>query len=280
MVQMSRFDPLTYPDYHRLTRGEKLFLRTCCYYPPRPRRERKLEDVTDIDRYRSTYDRAFPSLWDMVPGKRILDVGCGEGGYALALAEAGAREVVGLDIDLNFQFAEMAAQHRGLKNVKFVQADITTIEDERFDIVISHDSFEHFEFPEVVLGEMARTTRSGGKLFIKFGPPWRSPWGRHMSGTIRRDRPWVHLFVSENTVMHCYSVYHHLEEMKHFYHQLPGGLNRMTLGRFKRILLQEEMIELENYVVQFHYGLSFLHWMPLALQEFFTSGVCARCRKL
>ena len=79
---------------------------------------------------------------------------------------------------------------------------------------ISHDSFEHFDEPEKELEEIIRVTKIGGHILIKFGHSWGSPWGRHMSGTIRRDRPWVHLIIPERTIMRCYSVYHNDSEIK------------------------------------------------------------------
>src|SRR5438128_11430087 len=43
-------------------------------------------------RFRRTVEECYPLV-----GKSVLDVGCGSGQYAIALAERGAREVVGLD---------------------------------------------------------------------------------------------------------------------------------------------------------------------------------------
>ena len=129
-----------------------------------------------------------------------------------------------MDIQNEFSYAETEAERRGLGNTVFIQGSTFSLKDNGFDVVISHNSFEHFELPEKILAEMVRITKPGGHILIKFGPPWMNPWGRHMSGTIRRDLPWIHLIVPEKVIMHCYSVYHDLPRLLEKYNELPGGL--------------------------------------------------------
>src|SRR5262245_7328297 len=43
-------------------------------------------------RYRKTLEGCHP-----IKGKRVLDLGCGPGHYAIALAQAGAAQIVGID---------------------------------------------------------------------------------------------------------------------------------------------------------------------------------------
>lgn len=272
----TRFDPAAFPQYAKLNRTERAFLRTCCYYPPRPRRVRTPELVHETATYIATFERAFgPELWPMIAGKDVLDFGCGEGGFTLALAEQSAGHVVGLDILPDFTFAQEEAKTRGYP-VEFVGASSETLPDATFDVVISHDSFEHFAEPEAILREMIRLARPGGRILIKFGPPWRNPWGRHMSGTVRRDRPWVHLLVPERVVMHAHSVYHDDPVLSEKYEQLPGGMNQMTVGRFKRLIKQQEGIMLQTLDVLPMYSIGLLVRVP-GVAEYFASGVRAIC---
>lgn len=276
-ILSDKFDPAIFPGYAELSRTERLFLRTCCYYPPRPRRERTPAAVADTPTHIDIFSRAFgPDLWTWIAGREVLDFGCGEGGFTLALAAGAARHVTGLDILPDFAFAEAEAARRGAA-VTFVGAASTTLPDAGFDIVISHDSFEHFAQPEAILAEMVRLTRPGGRILIKFGPPWGNPWGRHMGGTIRRDRPWIHLLVSERTIMRAQSVYHREPELSEYYDQLPGGLNKMTVGRFKRIIHQQPGITLESFRVRTLYSLP-VATLP-GLGELFASSVRAICQR-
>ncbi len=264
------------PAHSRLSFGEQLFLRTCCYDPPRPRRVRRPEDIVDTRHFAQVYESAFgPDVWRLLAGKQVLDFGCGEGGYVLAAAERGAGHVTGLDIIPDFRFAEAEAQRRGCA-VSFICAASESLPDASFDVVISHDSFEHFEQPADILAEMSRLTRPGGRLLIKFGPPWRNPWGRHMSGTIRRDRPWVHLIVPERTIMRVHSAYHNEAVLSERYAELAGGLNKMTVGRFRALLRARPELRVEQFCVMPLYGVKILTALPV-VREFFASGARAIC---
>lgn len=269
-------EPAARPMIDQLTVGERLFLRTCCYNPPRPRRVRTPEGVSRTEPFAAVYERAFGrDIWQMTAGKEVLDFGCGEGGHVLALAANGAGHVTGLDILPEFHNAEAEGRRRGYP-VSFVGAASDTLPDASFDVVISHDSFEHFADPAYILSEMVRLTRPGGRLLIKFGPPWRNPWGRHMSGTIRRDRPWIHLVVPERAIMRAQSVYHNEPVFSERYADLPGGLNKMTVARFRRLLHEQPGLLVEQFHIFPLYGVPALVGLPV-VREFFASGVRAIC---
>ncbi len=275
-----RFDPRAFPQYARLSRAERLFLRTCCYYPPRPHRTRTLETVVDTARYVAEYDRGFgPGLWSIIAGQRVLDLGCGEGGHVLAMAERGAAHVTGVDVEHFFALAEEDCRRRGDDRVSFLLADSRALPDAAFDVVVSHDSFEHFEDAATMLADMVRLVRPGGRILIKFGKPWRSPYGRHMSGTLRRDRPWVHLLFPERSVMRVHSVYHDDPVLYERYADLSGGLNKMTLGRFRRLLRSQPGLRIDEFHLKGLYGIQPLTAVPV-LNELFTVEVCAYCTRL
>ncbi len=272
ILQPKDIDPGTSSQKSCLTFGERLFLKTCCYNPPRPRRVRTLEGVQDTDHFAAEYEHSYgPQVWDVIRGKEVLDLGCGEGGHVLALAARGAGHVTGLDTLPEFQNAEEEGRRRDYP-VTFIGAGTESLPDASYDVIFSHDSFEHFAQPEQVLAEMTRLIRPGGRLMIKFGPPWRNPWGRHMGGTVRRDRPWIHLVVPERTVMRVQSVYHNEPVLKERYADLPGGLNKMTVGRFQRLLKNQDGIRIEQFYVKGLYGIQALAGIPV-VREFFASSV-------
>lgn len=271
-----QIEPDPRPTIDQLTVGERLFLRTCCYDPPRPRRIRTPESVSRTDQFTTVYERTFGrDIWTLIAGKEVLDFGCGEGGHVLALAANGASHVTGLDILPEFFNAEAESQRRGYR-ATFINATSDVLPDASFDVVISHDSFEHFDDPGYILSEMVRLTRPGGRVLIKFGPPWRNPWGRHMSGTIRRDRPWIHLVVSERMIMRAQSVYHNEPVFSERYADLPGGLNKMTVAHFQQLLREQADLRVEQFHVFPLYGIPALVALPV-VREFFASGVRAIC---
>ena len=70
-------------------------------------------------------------------GKRVLDLGCGEGGYSRELTNRNA-DVVAVDCaEYSIEFAKQKSLEEGFKIQYFVRNsnDLYDIEDNRFDIV-------------------------------------------------------------------------------------------------------------------------------------------------
>ena len=101
-------------------------------------------------------------------GERVLDLGCGPGRHAAALARRGAR-VVGLDLSLPLL---CAARRRGAGPL--VRGDMRQLPfgTAAFDIVLNlFTSFGYFESDEehrVVVREAARVLRPGGRFVLDF----------------------------------------------------------------------------------------------------------------
>lgn len=102
------------------------------------------------------------------PEDRVLDVACGPGTLALALAPH-VREVCGLDIAQRMVGrARLSARDRFPAKVHFIVADAERIPfpDDWFDLVTCGYSFANFVEPARILAEMARVTRQTGRLVI------------------------------------------------------------------------------------------------------------------
>jgi SAM-dependent methyltransferase len=96
--------------------------------------------------------------------ERAIDVGCGAGALALALAPL-VREVVGVD-----QVPELLelARERAPANAEFVEGDATSLafEDASFDLAGTLRTLHHVRRPELVLAELARVARPGGRVLV------------------------------------------------------------------------------------------------------------------
>ncbi len=93
-----------------------------------------------------------------------LDSGSGTGSLAFALAPHVA-EVVALD--LNEEYLE-AGRANAPPNVRFVAGDAVALPFGygEFDIAASHRLLHHVRRPELAVSELARVTRSGGRLLV------------------------------------------------------------------------------------------------------------------
>ena len=110
-----------------------------------------------------------------VAGKRVLEIGCGRGIFAHALAERGA-DLTAADV------SEAAIHHAAIRledmGVTPIVADVQAIPfaDETFDVVVSQETLEHVPSPELGLAELVRVTRRGGTLLVT-GPSYLNMLG-------------------------------------------------------------------------------------------------------
>ena len=113
-------------------------------------------------------------LWDLLhlsPSRRVIDIGCGHGKHALALADRGS-EVIGLDyaVALLHRARHLAAELR--TNVRWIRGDMRQLPFRSgcADAAIVMDAFGFFDTEqehEAVLREAARVVTAGGRLAMK-----------------------------------------------------------------------------------------------------------------
>ena len=115
---------------------------------------------------RKAAEEAAFFLPHLLPGMRVLDVGCGPGSITLGLAEAVAPgEAVGVDIQQSqVQRARGLAIDRGVANVRFEVADGYRLPfpDHSFDATFAHTVLMHLREPVRALVEMRRVLGPGG----------------------------------------------------------------------------------------------------------------------
>src|ERR1044072_1939848 len=81
-----------------------------------------------------------PGIWRELEGKVVIDFGCGSGSEAIEVARRGAAKVIGVDNRENaLSEAREAARRAGVSD----RCLFTTTADEKADVVLSIDAFEH-----------------------------------------------------------------------------------------------------------------------------------------
>jgi len=119
----------------------------------------------------------------------VLDLGCGDGIFALGLARrTGALRVVAMDlvpVDLEF-LATIAGEHGvdtavgPLPEFVTTSADSIPLPDSSVDVVVTWSVFEHVADPRALLREVNRVLRPTGVLMIQIWPLYYSEHGSHL----------------------------------------------------------------------------------------------------
>lgn len=124
------------------------------------------DSVLRSHRWRTAENSAAYLLPHLVPGMRLLDVGCGPGTITIDLATRLAPgEVIGVDsVEEPLVEARRAAGSAGVANVSFRVAEGMALpfDDGTFDVVHAHQVLQHVPDPVGMLREMRRVCRPGG----------------------------------------------------------------------------------------------------------------------
>lgn len=167
------------------------------------------------------------NIWHDVKDKVVIDFGCGSGSESVGMAQRGARRVIGIDIQERLlSVARGRAEQYGVTD----RCTFTTKTDERADVIIALDSFEHFNDPAAILRVMREMIKPGGCVIASFGPTWYHPLGGHLFSVF----PWAHLIFTEETLIRWRSDFKSDGATR--FQEVEGGLNQMTIRRFERIV--------------------------------------------
>jgi len=102
-----------------------------------------------------------------VSGKKVLDVGFGSGGIAIAFNQADAISY-GVDVEPELRIiAEKNVLMNGAKaEFKIYNGVNLPFDENLFDFVTCFSVLEHVSYPEKLLGEMFRVLKPGGRIFL------------------------------------------------------------------------------------------------------------------
>jgi demethylmenaquinone methyltransferase/2-methoxy-6-polyprenyl-1,4-benzoquinol methylase len=150
------------------------------------------------------------------PGERALDLCCGTGDLAIALAEAGAR-VVGLDF--SEEMLRVAVEKADLKTAKseiqFIRGDAQQIPfpENTFDIITIGYGLRNLADFDAGIRDMLRVCKPGGRLLaLEFGKPDNAFWRTIYFGYLKAFLPVFGMLFCGKASAYAYV----LESLKHY----------------------------------------------------------------
>jgi len=165
----------------------------------------------------------------IIPGLRVLEVGCAEGGVLKPFIDKGCN-CVGVDLAENrialahqFLQADVAKGNVQLLTQNIYDAAFVEKYKQAFDVIILKDVIEHVPNQEAFVPHLKTFLNEGGVIFFGF-PPWHMPFGGHQQ--VARNK-----FAS----------------MLPYYHLLPMPVYKQLLKMFgEHPVVIDELIEIKE----------------------------------
>lgn len=136
-----------------------------------------LIDSRAIARNFSLYDKIAGPFLPKDRQARILDIGCGVGGFVAYLRHRGYRQARGIDLSQEMVQAALRLRIEGVQHAD-LRCFLATTEDE-YALISAFDVIEHFTKEEIidVLGRVRSALTEGGRMIIST-PNAMSKYGR------------------------------------------------------------------------------------------------------
>jgi demethylmenaquinone methyltransferase / 2-methoxy-6-polyprenyl-1,4-benzoquinol methylase len=192
---------------------------------------RRYDLINDLQSFglHRRWKRRVVEMASVRSGDSALDVCCGTGDIAFALAARGA-EVTGLDFsEPMLEVAEAKKRKAESRNLKFIRGDAMRLPlaDASFDVVTVGYGLRNLAEWQVGMTEMARVARSGGRvLVLDFGKPDNALWRTIYFCYLRLAVPVFGLLFCGNAAAYSYI----LESLKHYPAQRGVDAKMRELG--------------------------------------------------
>jgi SAM-dependent methyltransferase len=181
-------------------------------------------------------------------GRRVADVGCGDGIIDLGLAlkgrpaELAGYDLMDVDTDALLRAARAAEVADELPScLRFERSGPIELPapDGHFDIVVTWSTFEHVDDPVRLLGEIRRILNPHGCLFLQLWPFYGSEHGGHLWP--HYEGPYPHLLRRDEEILTDIQGKRATDPRRSADDEYRS-LNRMTLEDLHRALLLNSLV--------------------------------------
>lgn len=195
----------------------------------------------------------------LLQNKDIVDFGCGTGELAFFCNKAGAKKIIGIDLNedrINAAKTKKKQLAYGDEITFIVSSNENRIDlaDDCVDTILCFDVLEHIMQVDSILNEWFRILRAKGRILIWWSS-WWGPFGPHIESLV--PIPWAHVFFPETTLIKTAA---RIYEMDSFVpriwdidtksglkkpnkwkelHELPD-VNKMSVKEFERRLTEKK----------------------------------------
>lgn len=208
-------------------------------------------------------ETSLNSFGKTIKGSNILEIGCHSGSVSFAMAEKGAKKVVGTEFNgykvssidqgssedsskLNEVNDYLKTLRNKLREVYTIENDVEFFDDDicksklaqnSFDIICSWEVLEHLHDPKAAFESISKLLNKGG-ISIHHYNPFFCLNGGHSLCTL--DFLWGHVRLNENDFVDYINTLRpkEIDRAVSFY---KNGVNRMTLSDLDDILEDTEM---------------------------------------
>ena len=212
-----------------------------------------------------------------ISGKEVLDFGCGQGGFSVAFAEAGAK-VTGIDANNNeLKMAKLLAEDIGV-NVNFIfdEEYCNSLPSNSYDIIICNDVIEHVDSFKRLAQSHSRLLKDNGLLYLvapnRFSiPNFFSDGHYNLVGLSLMSRRMGELYIVKiRRIDKNYSLNRHLGwyEIRRLYNNVGINLHCYSNEQKKTsILKNESQSTIKKIITKF---------LPLYISIYLYSAIWAR----
>jgi 2-polyprenyl-3-methyl-5-hydroxy-6-metoxy-1,4-benzoquinol methylase len=205
-------------------------------------RERRINQEQYQDERLTQLEQAAGPL----DGMRLLDLGAGMGGFAVAAARRGARVSVCEYNRAYCAIIRLRAARHGLRfPIANAAGEALPLPDRAFDAVVCWDVIEHVRDPRLVLAELARVLRPGGTALLTVinRRAWVDPH-YHIRGLNYIPRPLAEAVIRLRGRTKQGAAFRDMQRLSamHYYHYHDFAALAGTIGFSVRDLREEQLL--------------------------------------